>query len=171
MTCTHRPRVEESQGAYGSIVIEAKSPLVKIASGTEAGDAWSLCAYRATAIRNEKQADDALCWEFTWGAGPCAGYTCASDIGVSPPRDSDYFLRASTEPVANNGSAHLGAVTKSVERVAVRPGNGTEIEAPIYEPGSELGVEYDFFVGFAPPGSNPAIVVYDAAGRMLDRDF
>jgi hypothetical protein len=61
-------------------------------------------------------------------------------------------------------------VTERVGRVAVRPGNGTEIEATIYEPVRELGVEYDFFIGFAPPGSNPVIVVYDATGKVLDRD-
>jgi hypothetical protein len=141
-----------------------------VANGIEAGDAWSLCAYRASVVMNDKPAQDALCWEFKWGPGPYSGYACTFDLGATAPPDSDYFLRTSTEPVANAGSAHPRRDNQEGRQGCIETRQRHGDRRPIYEPVPELEVEYHFFVGFAPPGSNPSVVVYDAAGNVLDRE-
>jgi hypothetical protein len=147
----------------------AGSPAL-VANGIEAGDAWSLCAYRASVVMNDKPAQDALCWEFKWGPGPYSGYACTFDLGATAPPDSDYFLRTSTEPVANAGSAHPRRDNQEGRQGCIETRQRHGDRRPIYEPVPELEVEYHFFVGFAPPGSNPSVVVYDAAGNVLDRE-
>jgi hypothetical protein len=72
--CRERPAVDEWRGAYGTIITEATTPVVEIASGEQAGQRWSLCAYRATMTEDQNDPFEALCSEFQIGPGPQSGY-------------------------------------------------------------------------------------------------
>jgi len=169
-TCTDRPRVQEVDGAYGTMVSEATTTVVKIASGEREGQAWSLCAYRARIKTNDEVPRDSLCEEFKFGPGPYAGYTCLN-LGADAPSGADYFSRAGSGLSKEEGAAYYGAISQRVQRVVLRLRGGTEIEATISEPPEELGVDYKFFVGFAPPSEDVTVSVEDESGRELEKEF
>jgi hypothetical protein len=164
--CTNRPRVQEAHGAYGTMIIEATTPVVKIASGERADQAWSLCAYRATVKRNDEAPKDSLCEEFKFGPGPYAGYTCLN-LGGHAPSGSDYFLKARGDLSKEEGAAYYGAISQRVQRVVLRLRDGSETEATISEPPEELEADYRFFVGFAAPSEDVTVSVEDESGKRV----
>jgi hypothetical protein len=61
-----------------------------------------------------------------------------------------------------------GAISDEVHRVLLALPNGDEIEATIYEPPPELGLNYRFFVGFAPT-KEVVVTVESKTGNRLGR--
>lgn len=169
-TCTDRPRIQEVDGAYGMIVIEATTPVVKIASGEREGKAWLLCAYRAMVKKNDDAPSDSLCEEFKFGPGPYSGYACLN-LGASAPAGADYFMRAGGDLSKEEGAAYYGAISQRVHRVVLRLRDETDNEATIFEPPKELRVDYRFFVGFAPSGEDVTVSVEDDSKRELEKEF
>jgi hypothetical protein len=150
-SCRNREERIEAHGAYGTMVSEALTPTAEIAAGVRDGVAWSLCAYRAELTRNQEPTLDSLCDEFRFGPPPHSGYTCSSsmgnrcsaEFGLLPPR------RGRSRPQLGRPGV-LRRDLDEVHRVLLALPNGDEIEATIYEPPPELGLNYRFFVGFAP---------------------
>lgn len=143
---------------------------MKIAAGEREGQAWSLCAYKATLRKNDEAPSDSLCEEFKFGSGPHSGGLCLN-LGASAPPGADYFMRAGGDLSKEEGAAYYGAISQRVQRVALRLNEGTELEATIFEPAEELGVDYKFFVGFAPPNEDVTVSVEDESGRELEKEF
>jgi len=166
--CRGAPDVRESQGAYGTYLSEALTPVVKVASGESGGWDWSLCAYRAALTRNEEAPAETLCEEFRFGPGPGSNYSCVN-VGSTAPRDADYFLR-SYDPSGEVTQAFFGAVSDRVDRVVIELDNDTETEATILQPAPELGVDYRFFVGFTPSGLDATVSVRDSSGDELEHE-
>ncbi len=165
--CRERPDREEASGAYGTIVSQALTPTAIIAAGEYEGETWSLCAYRATTKRNQEPPHDSLCEEFRFGPPPHSGYACIGEMGQNPPERSDYFLRASSElDPAAEGQAFYGAISDEVHNVLLEVSGDGEIEAEIYEPPPELGLNYRFFVGFA-TSREVTVRVLNQAGERL----
>lgn len=165
--CRSRPERMESRGAYGTMVSEALTPTAVIAAGVHDGVAWSLCAYRAELTRNKEPAEVSLCEEFRFGEPPHSGYTCISSLGTDAPPNSDYFHRAAVDLQPSSvGQAFYGAVSGEVHRVLLTLRDGFEIEATIYETPPELGLNYRFFVAFAPT-SDVVVTVESKTGSRL----
>jgi YVTN family beta-propeller protein len=166
--CRHRSERIEAHGAYGTMVSEALTPTAEIAAGVHDGGAWSLCAYRAELTRNQEPTLDSLCEEFRFGPPPHSGYTCSSSMGTDAPPNSDYFHRAAVDlDPSSVGRGFYGAISDEVHRVLLALPNGDEIEATIYEPPPELGLNYRFFVGFAPT-KKVVVTVESKTGNRLE---
>jgi hypothetical protein len=168
-SCTNRENIQRFEGGFGTQVIRASSPVVEILSGEPGGLPWSLCAYSATVATNADPPTKSLCYEFKFGPGLSTGYTCEA-IGARIPNGSDYFLRSSGDQTMEQGHAFLGAVSHRVSRVLLTLDGGRQIEATIADPPAVLGVEYRFFVGFAPPNVDVTVSVEDAIGRELEKE-
>jgi hypothetical protein len=157
--------------ASGTIVTEAPGSLVEIVSGERQGREWRLCAYVEKMKKLNQPPREHLCVGAMFGAGPFPGYACLDLEEASGPPRSDYLLEASGVVKKEGAALHYGVISQRVRRVALRPSSGTEIEASIFERPEKLGVDYNFFVGFAPLNVGVTVSVEDAAGRELDKHF
>ena len=166
-----RPNVDvgEITGDGGRHTTKALTPNVEIASGEQQGLDWSLCAYRAMVTIDDKEPEPALCEEFRYGLGPGAGSACSVGVNATVPSHWHYFQRFS-DPTEEEGVAFSGAISDRVDKVVLQLDDRSDLEARIYEPPEELGVNYRFFVGFAPQGSDVIVVVLDAEGNELERE-
>jgi hypothetical protein len=169
-SCTDEGLIREIQ-ASGTIVTEAPESLVEIVSEEHEGRQWFLCAYVERTKKLNQPPKDHLCVGAGFGAGPFPGYECLDleESGGSPR--SDYLLGASGVVKKEGGALHYGVISQRVRGVILRPRSGTEIEARIFEPPKKLGVDYNFFVGFAPLNVGVTVSVEDGAGRELDKHF
>jgi hypothetical protein len=169
--CRNRPPVVTMNGAYGTLVSEATTPVVEIAAGEQEGEAWSLCAYRARLTRNDQDPEETLCDEFQLGPGPHSGYSCVN-LGAEAPSGADYFHRAAGGLERDAATTYFyGAISRRVERVILRVRGGDQFDATIYEPPPELAVRYKFFVGFTPPASDVMVRVEDETGAELAHEL
>ena len=166
-----RPIVDvgEVTGDPGRHTTKALTPNVRIASGEQQGLDWSLCAYRAMVTIDGEDPEPALCEEFRYGLGPGAGSACSVGVDATVPSHWHYFQRSS-DPTEEEGVAFTGAISERVDKVVLQLDDGSDLEARIYEPPEELGVNYRFFVGFAPQGSDVTVVVLDSDGNELARE-
>ena len=167
-SCSDEGLIRENQ-ATGTVITEAPESLVEIASGEHQGREWFLCAYVEKTKKLNQPPKDHLCVGARFGAGPFPGYECLDleEAGDSPR--SDYLLGASGVVKKEGGALHYGVISQRVRRVVLRPSGGTEIEASTFERPEKLGVDYNFFVGFAPLNVDVTVSVKDGAGRELDR--
>jgi Tol biopolymer transport system component len=166
-----RPSVDvgEITGDGGRHTTKALTPNVEIASGEQQGLDWSLCAYRAMVTVDGEEPEPALCEEFSYGSGRGSGGACSVGVSATVPSHWHYFQRSS-DPTEEEGVAFTGAISERVDKVVLQLDDGSDLEARIYEPPKELGVNYRFFVGFAPQGSDVIVVVLDAEGNELERE-
>jgi hypothetical protein len=169
MSCSDEGLIRKVQGASGTIVTAAPDSLLEVASGERQDREWSLCAYVEKIKKQNQPPEDHLCVAAKFGSGPPPAYAC-SDLGApSESPGSDYLLEASGVVNKGSGALYYGVVSHRVSRVVLRPKSGTESEARIFEPHENLGVDYKFFVGFAPPNMDVTVSVEDGAGRELDK--
>jgi hypothetical protein len=149
------------------MISKASTAVVEIASGYEEGQAWSLCAYRAMLTRNDQEPEETLCEEFQIGPGPQSGYACLN-LGAKAPAGADYFLRSAGALEKDEATAYFyGAISQRVDRVVLEVEGGDEFEATIYEPPPRPGVDYNFFIPFAPRGADVTVRVEGESGATL----
>jgi hypothetical protein len=147
---------------------EQTSPIVTIAGGHERGRPWSLSVYTAWYEEQPDQQPDALCVDWKFGPAPHSGSSCYP--GWSEKPDSAYYFLRSADPSAG---ALFGAVSREVASVELRLPDGTAKEARIYEPPPELGLDFNFFVGFLGSGKGEdrtagvTVVVLNDSGEAL----
>lgn len=167
-SCSDEGLIREIQ-ASGTIVTEAPGSLLEIASGEHHGREWILCAYVEKTKKVNQPARDKLCVGAGFGAGPSPGYGCLDLEEAGGSSRSDYLSAASGVVKKEGGALYYGVISQRVRRVVLRPRSGTEIEARIFERPERLGVDYNFFVGFAPLNVDVTVSVEDRVGRELDR--
>jgi hypothetical protein len=93
-------------------------------------------------------------------------------MGDIVPAGADYFDRTAGGMERGEVTAYfIGAISDRVARVTISPREGAESTARINEPPEELGVQYSFFVGFAPSGTDVTVSVENASGAELARDL
>jgi hypothetical protein len=168
-TCRPNVDVGEITGDGGRHTTKALTPNVQIASGEQQGLDWTWCAYRAIVTVNDEEPEPAFCEEFRYGLGRGSGSACSVGLNATVPIHWHYFLRSS-DPTEDEGVAFTGAISERVDKVVLQLDDGSDIEARIYDPPEELGVNYRFFVGFAPQGNDVTVVVLDQDGNELQRE-
>jgi TolB protein len=166
-----RPNVDvgEITGDGGRHTTKALTPNVRIAGGEQQGLEWTWCAYRAIVTVDDEEPEPALCEEFRYGLGRGSGGACLVGVSATVPSHSHYFLRTSN-PTEEEGGAFTGAISERVDKVVLRLDDGSELDARIYDPPEGLGVNYRFFVGFAPHRNDVTVIVLDAEGNELERE-
>lgn len=144
------------------------SPTVVIASGTEAGERWSLSAFTAEIQEGEAEGEHALCLDWKFGPAPHSGGECLIG-GAKRPSGAHYFHRIA-DSIEGPRGAYIGAISKDVAAVDLSLDDGTVEEAAIYDPPPELGVDFKFFVGFTPTNVDVRVRVLDASGGLLEQE-
>jgi hypothetical protein len=138
-----------------------------VASGTEAGEAWSLRAYRAEMTREGTDAQPALCLEWKYASTfENDDFNCFSD-GTETVNGSllSYFSRGPNGPPK---SSFFGAVRNGTESVEVQLESGDVVDGQVFSV-AELAPSQTFAVGFAEPKNDVVIVGYDEQGEVLWR--
>lgn len=168
-SCSDEGLIRKIQGPSGATVTAAPDSLLEIASGKRHDREWSLCAYVEKKKKLNQPPKDHICVAAKFGSSPPPTYSCSSLGAASGPPESDYLLEASGVVNKQAGALYYGVVSQRVGRVVLRPRSGTESEARIFEPSEKLGVDYKFFIGFAPPNMDVTVSVEDGAGKELDK--
>lgn len=142
--------------------INPVDPPVKIASGAEGGNAWSLEAYVGQLPNGERS----LCmkWEI---ADSSNGFDCFGGLQQGPGGD-DYT--ASIRYTAAGSTALFGIAKVAVDEIDIELKDGGMNAARIYNAPGPVADAGDFFVGFAPPGEDVALVARNGSGSVVERE-
>lgn len=126
--------------------VEPLTPEARAASGSRYGKSWSLHAYRGAGTGADA-GEGALCLRWQWEQDP-SGDACI--FGWQEPVPSSQSISGTADWTHGEFSIFYGRVGRHVSAVELSTAEGESFPAKIYESPKELGVSFDFFVGFAP---------------------
>lgn len=142
------------------------TPKVTVASGQQDGQPWALAAYLGVVDAPGLSPRDALCTGWSFGLDKTPEFLCR--IGHQESFGGNGLLRSSADWTDQKTTALLGTVAPSVAEVRLESGADV-YNAGLYEAPVALALDFDFFVGFVPAGSDVDVVALDDSGNVLDR--
>lgn len=160
---------QDEQGEGASFGLEWTTRDYVIAVGEEEGVPWILCGALAQITHGEDQVPEAaLCTDWKLGRGLGGGWTCSPST-MEQARDADYFWRMA-DTLGGPVGAYVGAISRRVARVELQVEDEV-VEAAIFEPPPELGLDFNFFVGFtSEPNHDVTVRVLNSQGDVLARE-
>jgi hypothetical protein len=140
-----------------------------IASGEYEEIPWIFCAALANVThRKDNETEGSLCTDWKFGRGLGSGWTCSN--ALEHAKRSHYFERTA-DFLDEPAGAYSGAISDEVAIVQLHVQDGEVIEAPIYAPPPELGLDFRFFIGFVTdPNENVIVKVLDQDGSVLAQE-
>jgi hypothetical protein len=160
---------QDQTGLDAPFGLDWTTPAYVIASGEYENIPWIFCAALANVThRDNNETEASLCTDWKFGPGLGSGWTCTN--ALEHAQRADYFLR-SADFVDKPAGAYWGAVARDVAAVELHMEGGEALNAPIYEPPPELGLDFNFFIGFTPePNQNVVVKVLDDDGTLLAQE-
>lgn len=144
------------------------SPETLVASGSEDGNPWVLCARTATSP--EAGDGEGFCMNWSYGQPEGSGLDCSFSFSGDRlvPLDENY-VSAIMGPA---WGFMYGAVPKQAATVELESDNGDSFPGEVYPAPDPLGVPFKFFTIFAEPYAEGTLVVRDEEGDVIrERDM
>lgn len=164
-------RVTRTQALAGGEERNGPTPTSRkavVASGSHRSTSWSVIAYHASEERSPDVSDRSFCFEIEWEPSLDPGPQCFVGLQAGLGDVKHFFATSVDQP--EGPSLFFGLVKKGIGEVRLELEDGSVEEARIERAARDLGVPFDFFVGFAPNHSDVFLVASSKDGRVLERE-
>lgn len=144
------------------------SATVRVASGSNDGQQWVLCARTVERTQGEDRGVEAVCTDWLYGDGGNSGMTCVfrgHGTGRAIPLDESYFDVAS----GPEGGYFFGAAPSATRSVELETPSGERIPGDVHPAPDALDVPFQFFTLFAEPFTQGTLLLYDEDGELIRR--
>jgi hypothetical protein len=160
---------QDSTGPDAPFSLDWTTSTYVIAGGEFENRPWIFCAALAEIThRDQRESEPSLCTEWKYGSGPFAGWTCTNALAHA---DAAHYFERSGGPIDGPVGSYWGAVSRQVTSVEMHAKGDGVIEAPIYEPPPQLGLDFNFFVGFlSEPNEDVIVKVLNNDGDVLGQE-
>jgi hypothetical protein len=132
-----------------------------IASGERNGEHWALRGYVGD-VQTSLGTRRSLCLNWRGGSGDDGDVVCTVDLPTGLPAGHHLVSDTSASP-------YFGEVSREVATVELRLDSGQMLGGQIYEAPAAWGLNFSFFVAFAPDSESVTILARDPSGQVLDQ--